>query len=185
MSFQTAGLFGGAITVDLPAGFGDASNIRQIPDHQEVWLDGNGYSSIVFEILERVDKPSDEEALQYHFADLVDDTGDSTNVLCQGKSGMPKIPSNPVLTLSFIQTPQSNPNPKRKEPEFVAIHLLLLRLPAQATDILATINVPHYAGEYVKPAEGQGGTSLMRDGETVKAKILESFDIKDWGLFVN
>jgi len=37
----------------------------------------------VVEILEYVDKPSDEEALQYHFQDLVDGTGDSTTILKQ------------------------------------------------------------------------------------------------------
>lgn len=109
MSFRSAELFGGAITVDLPVGFGDArsglppplpcnrrltssSTIRQIPDHQEVFLDANGYSSIVFEILERVDKPTDEEALQYHFQDLVDGTGDATNMLDQANAAMPKTP---------------------------------------------------------------------------------------------
>jgi hypothetical protein len=61
------------------------STIREVPDHQEVYLDAGGYSNIVIEILEYVDKPSDEEALQYHFADLVDDTGDSTNILQQEK----------------------------------------------------------------------------------------------------
>jgi hypothetical protein len=37
----------------------------------------------VIEILEYVNKSSDEEALQYHFADLVEGTGDSTTVLKQ------------------------------------------------------------------------------------------------------
>tara|TARA_R110002003_G_scaffold1183_3_gene22555 strand:+ start:7268 stop:7498 length:231 start_codon:yes stop_codon:yes gene_type:complete len=54
-----------------------------VPDHQEVYLDTNGYSSIVIEILEYVNNGSDEEALQYHFADLVEGTGDSTTVLKQ------------------------------------------------------------------------------------------------------
>lgn len=57
-----------------------------MPDHQEVYLDADGYSSIVIEILEYVDKSSDEEALQYHFADLVDGTGDSTNLLGQERA---------------------------------------------------------------------------------------------------
>jgi hypothetical protein len=35
----------------------------------------------VFEILEYVQKPSDAEALAYHFDDLVDGTGDSTQIL--------------------------------------------------------------------------------------------------------
>jgi hypothetical protein len=50
-----------------------------------VYLDADGYSSIVTEILEYVEKSNDEEALQYHFADLVDGTGDSTTLLNQEK----------------------------------------------------------------------------------------------------
>lgn len=94
--------------------------------------------------------------------------------------------TTPLLTLTFIQTPAPpapNARPK-KEPEFVSIHLLLLRLAAQTTDLLITINVPHYPGEYVKAEEGGNGvTQLMRDGETVKKKVLESFEVKDWKLF--
>jgi len=66
------------------------SNIRQIPDHQEVFLDNSGYTSIVFEILQRVEKP-DEEALQYHFSDLVEGTGDTSNVLERGTGVLGKM----------------------------------------------------------------------------------------------
>lgn len=82
--------------------------------------------------------------------------------------------------MKFIQTPQANP--RRKEPEFVSIHLLLLRLKEQGTDILITINVPHYPGEYVKAAAGEP-TQLMKDGEATTKRILDSFNIKDWTLF--
>lgn len=57
-----------------------------------MYLDTAGYSGVIFEILEYVHKPTDLEALQYHFADLVDGTGDSTNVLAQGSAAMAKIP---------------------------------------------------------------------------------------------
>jgi hypothetical protein len=53
-------------------------------------LDLQGYSSIVVEILEYVEKNSDEEALQYHFADLIDEE-DSSNVLEQGRAVMKKL----------------------------------------------------------------------------------------------
>ena len=66
------------------------SQIREVPDHQEVYLDTNGYSSIVVEILEYQEKGSDEEALQYHFADLIDEE-DSTNILEQGQAVMTKL----------------------------------------------------------------------------------------------
>jgi hypothetical protein len=98
----------------------------------------------------------------------------------------PRHSTTPLRTLTFIQTP-APPAPDarpKKEPEFVSIHLLLLRLAAQETDLLITINVPHYAGEYVKAGEGENGiTQLMRDGEVMKNKLVESFDVKDFGLF--
>ncbi|KAH7401313.1 hypothetical protein BKA66DRAFT_100149 [Pyrenochaeta sp. MPI-SDFR-AT-0127] len=184
MAFTNTPLYGGAITVDLPSGFADASQIRQVPDHQEVYLDAEGYSSIVFEILEYVDKPSDEEALQYHFADLIDGTGDATTILENGRTTMKTLPNNTLLTLSFIQTPPTpNPNPRRKVPEFTYIHLLLLRLKEQGTDLMVTVNIPHYTGEYEKASEEGGKTPLMRDSAAVKEKVLESFQIKEWGLF--
>ncbi|KAJ4290957.1 hypothetical protein N0V90_010153 [Kalmusia sp. IMI 367209] len=181
MAFKTVDLYGGAITVDLPTGYGDASQIREVPDHQELYLDENGYSSVIFEILQYVQKPTDAEALQYHFADLVDDTGDQTNMLEQETTSMKKTPNKPVYTLSFIQTP-APPDRPHKNPDFVAMHLLLLRLKEQGTDILVTVNVPHYPGEYEKAGPGEK-TTLMREGDEVAKKVLESFEVKEWGLF--
>ncbi|KAF2851261.1 Mog1p/PsbP-like protein [Plenodomus tracheiphilus IPT5] len=184
MAFTNTPLYGGAITVDLPSGFADASQIRQIPDHQEVYLDASGYSSIVVEILEYVDKGSDEAALQYHFGDLVEDTGDATTILEQCEAKMKGVPNKPIQSLTFIQTPPTpNPNPRRKVPEFTYIHLLLLRLKEQGTDIMVTLNIPHYAGEYEKAAGEDGQTQLMKDSKVAREKVLESFEIKEWGLF--
>jgi hypothetical protein len=61
-----------------------------VPDHQEVYLDSDGYSSIVVEILEYQEKGCDEEALQYHFADLIDEE-DSTTILKQDRAVMSKL----------------------------------------------------------------------------------------------
>jgi hypothetical protein len=91
--------------------------------------------------------------------------------------------NKPVFTLSFIQTPPPPERPDRKQPEFVAIHLILLRLKEQGTDILITINAPHYAGEYEKPAVEGEATLLMKDGDAIRERVLESFEVKDWGLF--
>ena len=87
-----------------------------------------------------------------------------------------------MFSLTFIQTPQ-NPNPRRKEPEYAYIHLLLLRLKDQGTDILVSINIPHYVGEYEKPSEEGQQTKLMKDSAVARQKVLDSFNIKDWNLF--
>lgn len=61
--------------------------------------------------------------------------------------------------------------------------MLLLRLKEQGTDIMITINIPHYAGEYEKAEEEGKPTRLMLDSGAVRERVLESFEIKEWGLF--
>jgi Ran-interacting Mog1 protein len=53
-SFSTQALYGGAISANLPKGFVDASELRQIPDHQEVYLSPKTLTTIIFEINEYV-----------------------------------------------------------------------------------------------------------------------------------
>lgn len=59
---------------------------------------------------------------------------------------------------------------------------MLLRLKEQGTDLMVSVNIPHYPGEYEKSKEGEF-TQLMKDSEKVKDRILETFSIEDWGLF--
>jgi len=72
-----------------------SSNFRQVPDNQEVYLDADGFSSVVVEILERVEKP-DPEALEYHFKDLItddeDDAAEKTRVWWSGDAVGAKFP---------------------------------------------------------------------------------------------
>ena len=83
--------------------------------------------------------------------------------------------------MTFVQTPK--PDPRKKEPEYVAIHLLLLRLKEKDTDIVITVNEPHYAGEYDKAEKEGEPTKLMKEGEEITKKILETFEIREWDLF--
>ncbi|KAK5267089.1 hypothetical protein LTR99_005951 [Exophiala xenobiotica] len=88
-------LYGGAIAVELPTEFIDSSDIRQIPDHQEVFLSPTTLTSIIFELNDYVqpqplpaatqqpqqngtsstspqtDVDADAEAAKYHFNDVI------------------------------------------------------------------------------------------------------------------
>lgn len=68
-----------------------ASNIREVPDHQEVYLDSEGFTSIIFEILEWVDKP-DKEALIYHLEDVVEGDASETRVITTTDTRFSKLP---------------------------------------------------------------------------------------------
>lgn len=74
------------------------SDMRQIPDHQEVFLDRNGFASIIFEINEYVSKGDhdevldDHQALLYHFDDIVSGTNDIIRIESSGLVSMPNLP---------------------------------------------------------------------------------------------
>ncbi len=61
------------------------STIREVPDNQEVYLDKDGFTSIIFDITQRVDAPGDGlerdgRALTIHLEDLVGDDADGVKV---------------------------------------------------------------------------------------------------------
>ena len=83
-------LYGGALKISIPQEWRDVSDIRQVPDHQEVYQDctfaqsnnqsksndntlikGTG-ACLIVEILERQDDVSNENASSFFFNDLAD-----------------------------------------------------------------------------------------------------------------
>jgi hypothetical protein len=55
-------LFGGAIVAPIPSSFMDASQFRQIPDNQEVFVDTKTQQSMFVELLEQVDQKDEKIA---------------------------------------------------------------------------------------------------------------------------
>ncbi|CAG8586363.1 12529_t:CDS:2, partial [Funneliformis mosseae] len=66
-------LFGGAISMYIPPSFEDVSNVRDVPDNQEVFADLNTDQSIIVEILQFVHQASNEDAARYHFESVAND----------------------------------------------------------------------------------------------------------------
>lgn len=61
------------------------STLRQVPDNQEVYIDKDGFTSIIFDITERVGPSSssletDGRALTTHLEELVGDDADTVKV---------------------------------------------------------------------------------------------------------
>lgn len=176
------------MTVDFPSNFADVSEIRQVPDHQEVWLDTNGFTSIIVEILERVDKPSDIEALEYHLRDIVEEDVTDTKIWTSSQAHFSKLPNMPSYTLVATSPPGAKQRGRAREPDFVGILLTMVRLVQEKTDIIIAVNVPHIPGNYeqggVDLATGKHG-QLLDQALAYREKILETFEIKDWTLFVS
>ena len=186
-------LFGGALVAEIPDNFADVSKIRQVPDNQEVYIDKDGFTSIIFEICERVGASGssaeiDGKAMTTHLEELVGDDVDTIKVWNTSDTEFSKLPEDiHAYTLIATQTPRTNPSKNSTSaPDFTAIVLTLLRLEKESTDILITINVPHIRGEYdeeeVDLQLGKQG-QLIGDAVDMAARVWGTFQIKDWNLF--
>ncbi|EGN95995.1 hypothetical protein SERLA73DRAFT_185471 [Serpula lacrymans var. lacrymans S7.3] len=170
-------LFGGAIVADLPPRVIDVSNLRQVPDNQEVFVYAENSVSFVIEILEAVAAPDDHGAARFHFdslahdndaegctvldiQDVINDRGDDTPspIVLQGTQQIRKY-NRPVL-------------------DQVEIMLSLFRVKRKDIDIVVTVNIPVLAAD--------GGAISRERVAGIKTdfdKLVRSLQIIDYSLF--
>ena len=77
---------------------------------------------------------------------------------------------------------------KALDPIRTEIHLTLIRLVEQSTDIVITFNVPHLADKTDGEIANQTGPEtrqpkIEQEAGKMYHQIVTSFAIKDWGLF--
>jgi len=219
LEFTKRDLYGGAIVVSLPTDLIDASDLRQIPDHQEVFLRRNALTSIIFEINEyQTDdhitiattnteptnsasattptQPPDEQAATHHLTDLIqppDYLAKSSLQTASTALSRPSLANFPVYhTTATIITPEVDvraarqstlpvawqSNPVQKEYETRTLQLLV-RMKEYETDFCVRIDVP--LKEFDENREG--GEMETRWAEEVFQQIIQTIDIKEFGLF--
>lgn len=197
-------LYGGAITVQLPSDVIDASDLRQIPDHQEVFLSDKTLTSIVIEINEYQHMDTDlsdntasvdERAAIYHVTDVLEppdhltESGVQTSTVKLSQPSISRYPayqSTATIIASEIDR-ASRPilplawqtNPAQKEQQ-VGLIQLLIRMQDYGTDICVRINVPlvELGDAQSEPAQKEANMA-----SEVMKHIIETLDIGDFSLF--
>ena len=194
-------LFGGAISTSFPSTFEDVSVIRQVPDHQEVYVDKVTEMSCIVELLSFDESISDNNAAQHYFQDLaqcneatqysVDSSAVITSSSCMpcisgsysccalvGRQVVAKIYRRPDGPLNNVQ-----------------ILLFVLRLPVVGTDVLLTLNIPYAQADsdVHLPSPPMITTSSFLspvalssdepDAVGIMRMMLKHFKITDWSLF--
>ncbi|KAJ6623412.1 hypothetical protein B0H10DRAFT_2162427 [Mycena sp. CBHHK59/15] len=178
MSSITRELFGGAITAVTPANLVDASELRQVPDTQEVLLYPDSSVSIIVEVLQRVDPTHYDPAIRYHFDSLAHDNSaeasevDTVAVIPHTRGD--KTPS--AITLSGVQyVPKFN----LTKPDQVRVLMALFRIEDKHVDLVVTFNVPMKSQDDGAVDEEGWNTMQSHFGAFVR-----SLRIVDFGLFV-
>lgn len=149
-------LYGGAVTTVLPAGIVDVSDMREVPDNQEVFIieDGDKDVSIIFDLLEQVDAQDINAALRMHIDDMLE-----TNQFTMMEEIDLKVLNTKIHTC-YVNSKNS-------------IHLVsLIRLSKVETDIVISMHV------------GESDIEAVMDKYYGIFKVAgENFNIKNWELF--
>ncbi|PWN88210.1 Mog1p/PsbP-like protein [Acaromyces ingoldii] len=185
-------LFGGAIEAEVPSKLIDASELRQVPDTQEVLLSPDSDVTLIVEVLQRVDKDDLGEAISFHFDSLAHDNSASSSSVTQ-IFALPGTTPSPTFSPSSLSKDTPTPSPlalvgEQQVPKFgkqelndrVRIWLALWRLsPAKNVDLVLSVNEP-LKGDDVLQADDTSSSSEARD---LFEKAVTSLKIQDWNLF--
>jgi len=177
MSSQQRDLFGGAIVFRIPPQCIDASDIRQVPDNQEVFLYPDSQISIVVEVLQRVAPNDDAGAAKFHFDSLADDNSATArsveNVTTIRNNGGDKTPTPTVLV--GTQTVRKF---NSTVPDTIRILLAVFRIVSKDVDLVLSMNVP------LQTAEGETADAIYQEAQRDFGTAVKSLQIIDLGLFV-
>ncbi|TFY58159.1 hypothetical protein EVJ58_g6587 [Rhodofomes roseus] len=171
-------LFGGAITTTLPTSIIDASDLRQVPDTQEVFLFPDADISIIVEVLQRVDAEQPADIAKFHFDSLAHDNDAVEHKIIEvsqlsGESSgnhtpLPIVLSGTQLVRKF----------NHAQPDELRILLAVYRLQDKNVDLVVSMNIPMKTSDGAIVTEGQ--FAAAQETFSIAARSLR---IVDYGLF--
>ncbi|XP_057448259.1 uncharacterized protein LOC130739843 [Lotus japonicus] len=188
-------LFGGEISSTFPNRFQDVSNIRDVPDHQEVFVDPSRDESLIFELLDFKHDVADNGSAAWFFQDLAREQDAEGTVVIE-QSGVLEAPGlthnniPTVVTTAVGQMAISKGRQGREAQNIVKVYLANLRLKGVDTDVLITAYEPIVINPLSESADTVGAglavpaaqAGCMSMDEVIKLAVT-NFKVYDWGLF--
>ncbi|KAK7487968.1 hypothetical protein BaRGS_00020869 [Batillaria attramentaria] len=178
-------LFGDAIAGILPSDVQDMSEVREIPDNQEVFAHPNTDQSIIIEILEFVQE-TDEQALRTHFEDLAssNDAASSSDSCILGTEVLDRqqLAMKQCSCAYWLMGQQRVSKFNESAKNDVNLHMVLYRLPQFTTDILVTFNDPVNVNPESSSHQAMATATVPWTVDDFRA-LVNSLTIVDTGLF--
>ncbi|KAJ3511681.1 hypothetical protein NLJ89_g3954 [Agrocybe chaxingu] len=170
-------LFGGAITVRTAPDLVDASDLRQVPDTQEVFMYPDSSVSIIVEILQQVESSNLDDAIRFHFDSLAHDNS-ARSIRVERIFTIPNDRGDNTPSATILHGAQSVPKFNQSVPDQVNIYMALFRVQGKSVDLVVTFNVP--------TSSVDGGAVNNAGVERAEAdfnQFVRSLRIVDFGLF--
>lgn len=180
-------LFGGALSANIPRCAKDISELREIPDNQEVFAHDHTDQSIIVEMLEFQSHVENEEAARYHFEDVAGSNKAVGPGTSEVKAVVPLL--KPQLSMQqcssawLLTGTQCVSKFNEEAKNIVDIYLALFRLPQFSTDILITFNNP--LNICPNSSSAVGISTEATDTWTVEdfQSLIQSIQLHDPGVF--
>ncbi|KAK2981298.1 hypothetical protein RJ640_006999 [Escallonia rubra] len=193
--FAERALFGGAIASTFPLRFQDVSNVREVPDNQEVFVDPTRDESLIFELLELKAGVSDNGSATWFLQDLAREQDAEGSVVIE-QSGVFQAEGLrfrnilAVVTTAVGQMAISKGRQGREAQNLVRVYLANLRLKEVDTDVVIVANEPIAINPSSESATAVGAglavpaaqSGCMAMAEVFKNAV-SSFKVNDWSLF--
>lgn len=183
---ETRPLFGGALSAALPCRAKDISELREIPDNQEVFAHPHTDQSMIVELVEYQGQVEDKDAAKYHFEDIASSNKalepgafEVTDVVPLSKSEVSLSDCSTAWMLTGVQCVAKFNEEARNT---VTLHLGLFRLPQFSTEILVTFNDP----QRISPDSSSAASAeTHREPWTVVdfQRLLQTLTLHNPGLF--
>ncbi|KAJ0677627.1 putative ran-interacting Mog1 protein [Helianthus annuus] len=173
----------------------DVSNIREVPDHQEVFVDPARDESLIIELLEMKHDVPDDGSATWFLQDLASEQGAEGNIVTEQSAvfeaqglGYGNTPS--VITTAAAQMAISKGRQGREAQNLVKVYLANLRLKGVQTDVLITAYEPVFISPSSESARSVGAGLTVPAADTgrtpmadVFKQVVATFRINDWNLF--
>jgi hypothetical protein len=188
-------LFGGAIATTFPLRFKDVSNTRQVPDHQEAYMDPDRDESLIVELLDLKHDVTDNGSATWFLQDLSTEQ-DAEGFTVIEQSGVFEVEGlryrnmPGIITTAVGQMAISKGRQGREAQNIVKVYLANLRLKEVGTDILVTAYEPVLINSFSESARAVGvglavpATQIGRMPMSEVFKLaVSTFKVNDWTLF--
>ncbi|KAJ6877229.1 hypothetical protein NC651_030075 [Populus alba x Populus x berolinensis] len=185
-------LYGGSISSTFPVRFQDVSNIRQVPDHQEAFVDPSRDESLIFELLDLKPDVNDNGSAVWFLQDLANEQ-DAQGFTLVEQSGVVEVPIgnvSVVVTTAIGQMGISKARQGREAQNVVQVYLANLRLKNVGTDVLVVAYEPVLISPLSESAATVGAglpAPAAQSGFLPMAEVFKlavsNFKVNDWNLF--
>ncbi|KAI3947446.1 hypothetical protein MKW92_035077 [Papaver armeniacum] len=185
-------LFGGAISTCFPLRFQDVSDVRQVPDHQEAYVDPARDESIVIELLDLKHDVRGNGGAVWFLQDLASEqNAEATTVIEQSgvftADGIRYRNTAAVMTTAIgemkiskgRQGPEAHNHLILGTNNHVKVYVANLRLKEVGTDVLITAYEPFVINPLSESANSSGCTPMSE----VFRLVVANFKVHDWNLF--